>query len=38
MIFFGYALSGPLELLFGWTKLVDDDDIFEQDEQGSIDT
>lgn len=36
MIFFGYALSGPLEWLFGWTKIVDDDDIFEQSEQGSI--
>ncbi len=36
LIFFGYALSGPLEWIFGWTKIVDDDDIFEQDEQGSI--
>lgn len=36
LIFFGYALSGPLEWLFGWTKIVDDDDIFEQNEQGSI--
>lgn len=38
LIFFGYALSGPVEWIFGWTKLVDDDDIFESDEQGSIDT
>lgn len=29
LIFFGYALSGPVEWLLGWTKLVDDDDIFE---------
>jgi CDP-diacylglycerol--serine O-phosphatidyltransferase len=36
LIFFGYALSGPVEWLFGWTKAVDDDDIFEQSEQGSI--
>ncbi len=36
LIFFGYALSGPVEWIFGWTKIVDDDDIFEQDEQGSI--
>ncbi|RYZ58708.1 MAG: CDP-diacylglycerol--serine O-phosphatidyltransferase [Proteobacteria bacterium] len=39
LIFFGYAISGPVEWLFGWTKLVDDDDIFEADEAGnSIDT
>lgn len=38
LIFFGYALSGPVEWIFGWTKLVDDDDIFESDEQSSIDT
>ncbi len=36
LIFFGYALSGPVEWIFGWTKIVDDDDIFEQSEQGSI--
>lgn len=29
LIFFGYAVSGPIEWLFGRTKLVDDDDIFE---------
>jgi CDP-diacylglycerol--serine O-phosphatidyltransferase len=39
LIFFGYAISGPVEWLFGWTKLVDDDDIFEADEAGnSIDS
>ncbi len=39
LIFFGYALSGPVEWIFGWTKLVDDDDIFEADSQGnSIDS
>ncbi len=38
LIFFGYALSGPLELMFGWTKLVDDDDIFESDSNNAIDT
>lgn len=29
ILFTGYAVSGPLEWLFGWTKAVDDDDIFE---------
>ena len=29
LIFFAYAASGPIEWLLGWTKLVDDDDIFE---------
>ncbi len=39
LIFFGYAISGPLEWIFGWTKLVDDDDIFEADAAGNnIDT
>ncbi|MBC7660387.1 MAG: CDP-diacylglycerol--serine O-phosphatidyltransferase [Chitinophagaceae bacterium] len=39
LIFFGYAISGPIEWLFGWTKLVDDDDIFEADTTGnSIDS
>ncbi len=38
LIFFGYALSGPVEWIFGWTKLVDDDDIFETDEHSSIDS
>ncbi|MBC7533545.1 MAG: CDP-diacylglycerol--serine O-phosphatidyltransferase [Oligoflexus sp.] len=35
LIFFGYAMSGPIEWLFGWTKLVDDDDIFEADAAGN---
>ncbi len=30
ILFTGYAISGPLEWMFGWTKPVDDDDIFEQ--------
>ncbi len=38
MIFFGYAVSGPLEWMFGWTKLIDDDDIFETDSQHRIDS
>jgi CDP-diacylglycerol--serine O-phosphatidyltransferase len=39
LIFFGYAVSGPLEWILGWTKLVDEDDIFEADSQGNtIDT
>ncbi|SME87749.1 CDP-diacylglycerol--serine O-phosphatidyltransferase [Pseudobacteriovorax antillogorgiicola] len=29
LLFAGYAVSGPLEWMFGWTKAVDDDDIFE---------
>lgn len=29
LVFFGYAVSGPIEWLIGRTKLVDDDDIFE---------
>ena len=29
ILFTGYAVSGPIEWLFGWTKAVDDDDIFE---------
>jgi len=37
LLIFGYALSGPLEWLLGWSKLVDDDDIFEQDEENMID-
>ena len=35
LIFFGYAISGPLEWIFGWTKLIDDDDIFEADAAGN---
>lgn len=35
LIFFGYAISGPIEWIFGWTKLVDDDDIFEADAAGN---
>jgi CDP-diacylglycerol--serine O-phosphatidyltransferase len=31
MIFFGYAISGPIEWILGWTKLVEDEDIFETD-------
>ncbi len=38
ILFFGYAISGPIEWILGWTKLVDDDDIFESDEQNSLDT
>lgn len=38
MIFFGYAVSGPLEWMFGWTKLVDDDDIFETDSNQGVDS
>lgn len=38
LIFFGYAVSGPLEWMFGWTKLIDDDDIFEVDSQNRIDS
>lgn len=37
LIFFAYAISGPIEWLLGWSKLVDDDDIFEQDEENMID-
>ncbi|MFW7377872.1 MAG: CDP-diacylglycerol--serine O-phosphatidyltransferase [Oligoflexus sp.] len=37
LLIFGYALSGPIEWLLGWSKLVDDDDIFEQDEENMID-
>lgn len=29
LLFAGYAVSGPLEWIFGRTKAVDDDDIFE---------
>lgn len=29
LLFTGYAVSGPLEWMFGWTKAVDDDEIFE---------
>lgn len=36
LIFTGYALSGPVEWMFGWTKAVDDDDIFEIDRDGLI--
>ncbi len=35
LIFFGYAISGPIEWLLGWTKLVDEDDIFEADAAGN---
>lgn len=38
LIFFGYAVSGPIEWMFGWTKLVDDDDIFESDSTNAIDS
>ncbi|MCX6131237.1 MAG: CDP-diacylglycerol--serine O-phosphatidyltransferase [Proteobacteria bacterium] len=37
LLFFSYALSGPVEWLFGWTKLVDDDDIFESGDSNAID-
>lgn len=36
LLFFGYALSGPVEWLLGRSKLVDDDDIFEQDHENMI--
>lgn len=32
LLFFGYAISGPIEWLIGSTKLVRDEDIFETDE------
>lgn len=37
VFFFGYAISGPIEWLLGWKKPVDDDEIFdpEQDEYAS---
>ncbi|MFY7930152.1 MAG: CDP-diacylglycerol--serine O-phosphatidyltransferase [Oligoflexus sp.] len=38
LLFFGYALSGPVEWLFGWTKLIDDDDIFERNSNDGIDS
>jgi CDP-diacylglycerol--serine O-phosphatidyltransferase len=38
LIFFIYAISGPVEWLLGWTKLVDDDDIFESGNQTHIDS
>lgn len=37
LLAFTYAISGPIEWLLGWSKLVDDDDIFEQDEENMID-
>jgi CDP-diacylglycerol--serine O-phosphatidyltransferase len=33
IIFFGYAMTGPLEWLLGWKKAVEDDDIFNSDEE-----
>ncbi len=38
LLFFGYAASGPIEWLLGWTKLVDDDDIFESGSQTHLDS
>jgi len=32
LLFFGYALTGPLEWLLGWKKAVEDDDIFQAHE------
>lgn len=37
LLFFVYALSGPIEWILGWTKLVDDDDIFERNSTDLID-
>jgi CDP-diacylglycerol--serine O-phosphatidyltransferase len=33
LLFFGYALTGPLEWLLGWKKAVEDDDIFHAHEE-----
>lgn len=38
LFFAGYAVSGPIEWMFGWTKAVDDDDIFEPNPEGEIDS
>ena len=35
LLFFGYALTGPLEWLLGWKKAVEDDDIFQADDEES---
>ena len=36
MVFFGYALSGPIEYLIGGRRLVDDNEIFDTDEDDTI--
>ena len=36
LFFSGYAVSGPVRWMFGWTKAVDDDDIFEPNHQDEV--